>query len=255
MRLISSLTIFVLSGFSLNLAPAQTDSAIVAVPVNKHISYDWYQRHADVLAIKDSLQPQIVLIGDSITHYWDGVPKATGKNAVRGPLAWKEAFDDLPVLNLGFGGDRTQNVLWRIEHGEIDGISPKVVVLNIGTNNLRSEVLARPKTPEEIVEGILKICDEIHAKLPHCRLIVMGVFPRGQLPSNPRRPLVLAINDLLAKDLAATRPAIKFLNIDAQFLQPDGSEIPGVMMPDGTHPTEKGYHNWAQALLAAGVRN
>ena len=231
---------------------ASANTALVPVSELEKNGYNWFQRHADILAIKDKLHPQIVLIGDSITNFWAGVPKGA---EVHGPNAWKEAFDDLPVLNLGFGWDRTQNVLWRLDHGEFDGLTPRVVVVNIGTNNLHQTSHARANTPAEIVEAILKICDEVHAKSPPSRIIVMGIFPKGSPAADPRRPGIAALNELLGRTLASTHPDIKFLDIGAQFLQPDGSEIPGVMLSDGVHPTDKGYSIWAKALLAAGVRN
>ncbi len=98
----------------------QNNSAIEPKPKIENDFYDWHKRHDAVLKTQKELQPEIVLIGDSITHMWGGEPKS---NQVRG------AFGKTPVLNMGFGWDRTQNVLWRLENGEFQGLAPKWVVL------------------------------------------------------------------------------------------------------------------------------
>ena len=229
-----------------------TNTAIIPVPkleLEDH-SYNWYQRHQDELAAKDRIHPQIVLIGDSITHFWGGEPVS---KTVHGPIAWKDAFGDLPVLNLGFGYDRTQNVLWRLDHGEFDGLSPKWVVIHIGTNNLFGSKYARGNTAQEIVDGILAICDRVHAKSPASKIIVMAIFPRDLQPTGAHRPKIAAVNAILVEAVKA-HPEITYLDIGAQFLQPDGT-LPKDIMSDGTHPTEKGYEIWAKALIAAGIRN
>jgi lysophospholipase L1-like esterase len=232
---------------------AAINTAVIPVPKLElqDTSYDWYQRHRDELAAKDRIHPQIVLIGDSITHFWGGEPASPGR--AHGPIAYKEAFGDLPVQNLGFGYDRTQNVLWRLDHGEFDGLTPKWVVINIGTNNLFGTRNARGNSAQEIVDGILAICDRVHAKSPTSKIIVMGLFPRDLQPTGAHRPKVAAVNALLVEAVKA-HPEITYLDIGAQFLQPDGT-LPKDMMSDGTHPTEKGYSIWAKALVAAGVRN
>ena len=106
--------------------------AVVPVPKLENDCYDWHARHAAVLCVKDRIKPQIVLIGDSITHFWGGEPKDRPAN---GPQAFAAVFAPYRVLNLGFGWDRTQNVLWRLDRGEIDGLHPRVVVIHIGSNN------------------------------------------------------------------------------------------------------------------------
>ena len=123
-----------------------SNNAIVPVPKLENDSYDWYKRHEDILRLKQGLDPEIVLIGDSITHFWGGQPESPGVKA-RGPKAWEKAFGTKRTLNLGFGWDRTQNVLWRLDHGEFDGLHPKWVVLNIGTNNFSGTKNARASTP------------------------------------------------------------------------------------------------------------
>jgi lysophospholipase L1-like esterase len=225
------------------------NTAVIPAPRLEMDSYDWYKRHKDVLSAKARMDPRVVLIGDSITHFWGGLPE--GAHPANGPKAWEEAFGGIPVLNLGFGWDRTQNVLWRLSYGEFDGLHPKTVILNIGTNNLTGTENARANTPAEVVQGILAIHAMVRAKSPDSRIIVMGVFPRGFNASSPLRAPILQVNRLLAQALAA-KPDTTFLDIGAQFLEPDGT-LPLKLMNDGTHPTEEGYRLWAKALLDAGV--
>src|SRR5690606_29118034 len=105
-----------------------SNTAIVPVPKLEEDSYNWWDRHAEVLRIKDTIDPEIVLIGNSITHFWGGLPQIRSKDGKlrkpNGPKAWDALFHDRRVLNLGFGWDRTQNVLWRLDRGELDGIHP-----------------------------------------------------------------------------------------------------------------------------------
>ncbi|HLI97619.1 MAG TPA: GDSL-type esterase/lipase family protein, partial [Candidatus Baltobacteraceae bacterium] len=226
------------------------NTAVIPVPRLEMDSYDWYARHREILAIEKRVDPQIVLIGDSITHFWAGMPTA---HRASGKQAWETAFHGLSVLNLGFGWDRTQNVLWRIAHGELDGIHPATVVLNIGTNNLVGTDHARANTPREIADGVLAIVDAVRAKLPNSRIIVMGIFPRGHGACSPLREPIKQVNELLVRSLQ-TKTGTVFLDIGNRFLEPDGT-LPTGMMFDGTHPTQAGYEVWAKALLDAGVRS
>ncbi len=242
------------------MAPAQSaapaspsfsdNNALIPVPKLEEDSYDWYARHAAVLDLQKTLQPEIVLIGDSITHFWGGEPKGRAGN---GPLAWEKAFAGRRVLNMGFGWDRTQNVLWRLEHGQFDGLAPKCIILNIGTNNLTGTKNARTNQPQEVVEAIHLICRKLNAKSPGSRILVMGIFPRGAEPDAALRTPIKAINELLPAALKDV-PQVSFLDIGQKFLNPDGSLIRD-LMPDTTHPSDKGYDIWAQALIDSGVMN
>ena len=163
-------------------ADVEKNSALIPVTKLETDSYDWFARHDEVLKEEQTADPQIVLIGDSITHFWAGNPKS---KIARGPLAWENAFGGRRVLNLGFGWDRTQNVLWRLDHGEFDGIHPNFVVINIGTNNLVGTDSCRKNTPAEIAEAIEAICIRVRSKSPDSKIILMGVFPRGQRADDP----------------------------------------------------------------------
>jgi hypothetical protein len=122
------------------------NTVLIPVPKIENDSYDWYARHEAILKLKDQIKPDVVLIGDSITHFWAGPPEAERQSGLK---SWHQLFGQRPVLNMGFGSDRTQNVLWRLEHGEFDGLKPRYVVLNIGSNNLWATPNARANTPAE----------------------------------------------------------------------------------------------------------
>lgn len=152
------------------------NNAIRPTPKIETDWYDWWERHKLILEHKKSINPEIVLIGDSITHRWGGFPNDVGT----GKKVWDDLFGHRRVLNLGFGWDRTQNVLWRLDHGEYDGLNPAYVVLNIGTNNLTpsEKTNTRSNSPYEIVEAIKLIIQFVERKTPEAKIIVMGVFPR-----------------------------------------------------------------------------
>jgi len=204
--------------------------------------YDWNTRHQEVCAIQKTINPNIVLIGDSITHLWGGEPR---DKHCRGTQAFEEAFKGYRVLNMGFGWDRTQNVLWRLEHGEMDGLTPDLAVLLIGTNNTSGTPNARNNTPAEIAEGVRAICDKVQAKSPKTKIVIMAVFPRGEKPNTGSRKLVDEINANI-KPIANGKDRI-FLDIGPQFLSADGT-ISREVMGDFLHPTNKGYAIWGAAL-------
>jgi lysophospholipase L1-like esterase len=218
------------------------NTAVVPVPKLENDSYDWYARHDAVMKVKDQVKPEIVMIGDSITHFWAGPPQSAIQ---RGPQTWKQLFGQRRVLNLGFGWDRTQNVLWRLDHGEFDGLHPRHVVINIGTNNFSGTSHARANTPAEVAEGIRAICTRIRSKSPETQIILMGVLPRGAKAEDPFRAKIAELNRLLP-ELGKTR-GITFLDVGSRFLQPRG-ELPRSLMSDFCHPTEQGYTIWADAL-------
>jgi lysophospholipase L1-like esterase len=158
----------------------------------------------------------------------------------------------LATLNLGFGWDRTQNVLWRLRQGELEGLAPQWIVLNIGTNNFVGTVNARANTAEETAEAIALICDELKRRLPMSRILLMKIFPRGAQPSNPIRKSIETTNRLLEQRFERD-PIVKVLDVSRRFLAEDGS-IPAELMPDQVHPSDRGYQLWADALVAAGMK-
>lgn len=176
----------------------------------------------------------LLFIGDSITAGWSG----------KGRQIWDERYGKFNAANFGIGGDRTEHVLWRIENGELDGISPKVVVLMIGTNNVWTS------NPEQIIAGVKAVVAAIRAKLPDSKLLLLGVFPRSQSAlvdgkPEPRRAKLMAVNPELAK--LDDGQNIFYLEIWKPFLNEDGT-IDKEVMHDFLHLTEKGYKIWADAM-------
>ena len=224
---------------------APTNPAVVPVPKLEENGYDWYGRHAEILKIKEAISPDLVFIGDSITHGWGGQPKASFAHAQKNTL--DAVFPGHRCLNLGFGWDRTQNVLWRLDHGELDGLHPRAVVLLIGTNNTGGTANARQNTPEEIVAGIREIIVRIRSKTPAARIILMAVFPREHNADHPRRLLVNTINKQLAAEFAHV-PGLTLLDIGPKLAQPDGTLSKDVSF-DFVHLTDLGYQIWADALV------
>lgn len=200
--------------------------------------YNWMDRHNAVLRDKADLNPDLVLIGDSITQFFGGNPESNNK---AGAKVFETAFASHRVLNLGFGSDRTQQVLWRLDHGELGGLNPKWVVINIGSNNT-----VDGNNAAEILAGIQAVCARIEKQTPNATIILMAILP-SQNPSNhSRRKLIDETNRLLA----AYAKKVNFicLDIHAKFLDAEGT-ISKDLMPDLFHPGEKGYQIWADALL------
>lgn len=224
------------------------NTALIPVRWLEQDSYDWLARHRGALAAARTLQPEVVMIGDSITHFWSGPPRGVRAS---GPAAWQWLYGQRPVLNLGFGWDRTQNALWRIRQGELDGLAPQWVVINIGTNNLTGTDHARTNTPKEVAAGVEAIVAEVKERLPQAKIILMGIFPRGRHAEDALRAPIRETNRLLAARFG-NDSNVRLLDIGQRFLQKDGT-LPESLFPDTTHPSEAGYRIWAQALREAGI--
>src|SRR6185312_11933518 len=153
---------------------------------------------------------------------------------------FNKTYGSMDPYNIGIGGDRTEHVIWRLQHGEIEGISPKVAVLMIGTNNLG------PNTNEEIIKGVTKCVKILNDKLPTTKVLLLAIFPRDNKPDSERRKRIIEINEELAK-LDDGGQHVKYLDIGKKFLEPDGT-LSKEIMPDYLHPNAKGYEIWAQAI-------
>ena len=180
---------------------------------------------------KDNPGPcDIAFIGDSITQGWEGA----GKNV------WQKYYGNRKCLNFGVGGDRTQHVLWRFENGQLEGIKPRAAVLMIGTNNSNRD----DNTEVEILEGVQAVVKQMRTRLPDTKVLVLGIFPRGQTFS-AQRGKILQVNQALAK--LADGKMIHYLDFGPQLIESDGS-IAKSVMPDYLHLSEGGYEIWAEAI-------
>lgn len=174
---------------------------------------------------------QLVFLGDSITGGWLG---GGGRDL------WAKVFSGMKVVNFGIAGDSTQNLLWRIENGELEGFKPKAFVLLIGTNNVASH------PAKDIAKGITRIVKTIREKQPQAKVLLFAIFPRGQKSSpNPYREKINAVNTIIAKLHDGER--VFFLDIGEKFLQSDGS-VSKEFMPDFLHLSPAGYQIWADAI-------
>ena len=234
--------------FDAKAADPSLNTALMPVPRLQSDGYNWFARHMRILAERPRQNPEIVFIGDSITHFW------AGKNSIGDPSdpgtlpCWKEAFGDYHTLNLGYGWDRTANVFYRLADGEMDGLSPKVVVVHIGGNNLTTTSNWKGNTPEEVVEAIAKLVETVHEKAPGAEVIVMSVFPFGKNPGDWHRPKLRVLNPLLAERMKAYK-YVKYLDVHDKFLDENGVYRAELSRGDNVHPSEAGYKIWAAALL------
>jgi lysophospholipase L1-like esterase len=188
----------------------------------------WWQRHEQTLRAQGRAQAELVFLGDSIFEGWDAE-------------VYQERYTPYHALNLGIGGDQTQHVLYRIHHGALSGLRPKVVVLLIGTNNLGLENAAA----DSVAAGIKGIVDETLTRLPKSKILLLGILPRDQHPDSPARAELARINARIAQLDNGGR--VRFLDVGSRFLDPDGT-IPARLMEDYLHPTPAGYRVLAEAI-------
>ena len=156
----------------------------------------------------------------------------------RGKEVWQKFYAKRNAVNLGIGGDQTQQVLWRLENGNIDGIQPKLAVVMIGTNNVGC------RNPQEIAAGVRAVVEKLRAKLPKTKVLLLAIFPRGA-NTQDRSPVNSKVNPLIAK--LADDKDVFFLDIGPKFFDQDGT-LPKDIMPDFLHPNAKGYEMWAEAM-------
>jgi len=201
-------------------------------------SYDWMARHNAVVERVKQGHVDLLLIGDSITHMWGGVPEEQTIHG-RGDYLWDKYFGSRNAVNLGFGWDRTQHVLWRFDHGEIDGIKPKVAVVMIGTNNMGTN------STDDIVTGIDTIVSQLRHKLPKTKILLLGIFPRDQKPDTRSRKQIAEVNERIS--VLGKEKGITYMDLGPKFLEPDGT-ISAEIMPDFLHPSAKGFGIWARAM-------
>lgn len=207
-------------------------ASVTPEPLNEWWSLDWWMpRHEKKLQDIKSRKIDLVFIGDSITEGWEK----------SGAPVWEKFYAKRNAIALGFGGDHTENILWRLQHGEVDGLNPKVAVLMFGTNNTGH----RHEEPALIARGIKRDIDELQTRLPHTKILLLAIFPRDEKPDGGARVNNEKVNAQIAS--FADNQHIFFLNINKVFLDEQGVLSKNIM-PDLLHPNEKGYEIWASNM-------
>ena len=173
---------------------------------------------------------ELVFIGDSITQGWESA----------GRPVWDASYGNRSAVNLGISGDRTEHVLWRLDHGNLKGITPQVAVVMIGPNNIGHGT----HTTSEVLDGVRAVVQRIQNLSPQTAVLLLDIFPRGA-KFNVDRGRILQINQALARLHDGKR--VVFLPIGHVFLEDDGSISPEIM-PDALHLTTQGYQRWHDAI-------
>lgn len=218
--------------------PDYRTQSVTPEPLSEWWALDWWlPRHQQKLADAKAALAQgkkidVVMIGDSITQGWE----------TDGLASWNKYLAPRNAFNLGFSGDRTENVLWRLHQGEVEGMNPKVAVLMIGTNNTGH----RRENPETTAAGIKKILDELATRLPNSKILLLAIFPRDAKPDGELRIINEKTNNLIKH--YADNKRVFFANINLAFLT-DNGVLEEKVMPDFLHPKAEGYELFAKALL------
>ena len=196
----------------------------------------WPAYHKAMLKREKREGIEILFLGDSITMMWRSQSGYEG-----GTNVWQKQYAHRNAANFGISGDETEHILWRITAGKnLDGLSPKVLILLIGINNLN-----RGDRPEHVAEGITTIVRHIRRKLPNTRVLLLGIFPCWQSPKHPVRAKVRRTNEIICK--LADYEQTYYLDIGHRFVEPDGT-ISKEKLRDLIHLSEKGYEIWAEAM-------
>jgi len=192
--------------------------------------------HQQLLAKAKSGGIDVYFLGDSITRRW-------GATDYPDFLAhWKKTFQGWNAGNFGWGGDRTENILWRLENGELDGVNPKVIVILAGTNNVGKEPGDEAKVAD-VTRGVFAIVDACRKKAPGATIVLTAIFPRNDNPAV--MPTIARINSDLAR--LSGEKSLHFLDVNSRLADAKGTLFEGVMV-DGLHPSLKGYEAWAEGL-------
>ncbi|MCM4167974.1 hypothetical protein KCTC52924_01205 [Arenibacter antarcticus] len=186
--------------------------------------YSWEERHQKLIQLNRENPPKVCFLGNSIVHYWGGLPEAPRSN---GEQSWEDNFGDFKTRNFGFGWDRIENVLWRVYQGELDGFEADQIVLMIGTNNLHLN------SDKEILVGLEILVQAIRQRQPKAKLLLVGFLPRVKDEFRIRN-----LNLEIAK--LASSNTLKYVDVGPVLLQKD-QKIDATLFSDGLHPNDKGY--------------
>jgi membrane protein YdbS with pleckstrin-like domain/lysophospholipase L1-like esterase len=202
----------------------------------------WRTQHEECCRVgRDGAGLDLVLIGDSLIQGWGGPGRSV---EAAGGAHWDRFFGGRRAGNLGIAGDRVKHLLWRLEHGALDGLRPRQILLLIGTNDL-----AGGATAEETADGVAAVVQALRSRAPGARILVHPLLPRGLDDADPFRTAVRATNDLLSARLTGTDRQTALLLPATFLLVPDGMARAELFEPDNLHLSAAGYEAWGQALL------
>ena len=231
--LVFPLVLVALSGCAQQAAKSPLPK-FTTVPVEQDAPWavEWWKvRHAEKIEQANGAEVDLLFIGDSITHSWESA----------GAEVWQEYYQSRNAFNLGFSGDRTEHVLWRLGNGAVDGMNPKLVVIMIGTNNTGHRMDPAAYT----ADGIERIVSVLHSKLPETRILVLGILPRQISPQNEMRIRNEEVNRLISElDNGTT---VHYLDIGRPFLNEDET-LREDLMSDLLHLNPAGYRAWAEEM-------
>lgn len=228
------LFLFLLIG---KMAAFAQPSTTMPVTQNRDKLYDWQQRHEQILHLNQEKTPLNVIMGNSIIHYWGGLPKGP---VARGGDSWKAYFEPLGLRNMGFGWDKIENVLWRVENGELDGYQARHVILMIGTNNLADN------TDEDIIAGLKLLVEKVKIHQPATQVVLSGILPRRKLEER-----IFVLNQGIRK--LSRKVKVRFINPGTVLLNPQG-KVDEKWFVDGLHPNADGYQQIAP-IISSGLND
>jgi lysophospholipase L1-like esterase len=188
----------------------------------------WHRMFGDQVARAAQGNIDVMFVGDSLTEMW---PKAL----------WDANFGGMKAANFGIGGDHTGNVLWRLQHPAIAALTPKLVVLLIGVNNIN----LCNEQPGQVFAGIQAVLARLRAQYPSARILLNAVLSEGQAPDSDGRQRVLALNKMV-KTLGDGK-TVFFHDYGSRFVAPDGT-LSAQLQPDFLHLSEQGYRVFAEAM-------
>jgi len=208
-------------------------ATLSSTPESRLTQGGWKNRwESQLKAIESNKECELFFIGDSITQAWDGTGKAT----------WEKEFERYKPINFGISGDRTEHVIWRMRNApELSKLKPKVAVIMIGTNNTGHD----KRDAADTADGIKTIVSDLRALWPDTKIILFGVFPRGDTAEHPLRKINNSVNEIIAKFDDGKH--VHYIDITDDFLDDDGS-LPKTIMPDLLHLSPQGYEIWGKAL-------
>ena len=196
----------------------------------------WVNRHQTIISRLEK-NPELILIGNSIFHSLDHENRQE---------VWETYLDQYKAVNMGISGDRTENVIWRLQNGSLENIQPKVALVLIGTNNTDGNHYLNISTAEELSGGIWRICEIVEEKLPDTKILIMGILPYGYKP-NHRDNINKTTNSLISK-FPEKNSNIYYIDIGDVYLDSEG-KVNKDLMPDYLHPNLEGHLLMFEALV------